>query len=335
MKKKQINILMSFPKGLAPSLERQDRIKSVDKRIQLHDISEAVMADLANNSGARDNLDGIPSHAEIFFGARPLDDLIQKAPNLRWIHSPLAGIEPFLRDDIISSNVILTRASIHSEQISEAVFNMILMLARHSYDYFKQQQQSRWIRLSPTILHSKTLGIIGLGNIGKAVARLAKAFGMKVIATKAHPDGHYTNVDLVLGADKLGQLLGESDFVVVLVPITERSRNLIGEPEIQMMKKGTFIINVSRGGVVDEEALVKALNTGWIAGAAIDVFACEPSPLPPDSILWSIPNLIITPHIAGLRPDYDDLLIEQFIKNLKRYISGRPLENQVNKQLGY
>jgi phosphoglycerate dehydrogenase-like enzyme len=335
MQKKQLNLLLSFPKGMAPSPEKQELIKNVSRRIHLFDASSLINLETTGDFSLRDKLDEQLAGAEVFFGAPPPADLIRRSPNLKWIHSPLAGVEPFLRQDIISSDVLLTKASIHAEQIGEAVFNMMLMLARRSQDYFLQQQQRQWKRVNPAILRSKTLGIIGLGNIGLGVAHLARAFGMKVIATKTHPEGKYKNVDRVLPASQLITLLSESDFVVLLVPLTSMTRNLIGEKEFRAMKPTSYLINVSRGGVVDEDVLVKALNENWIAGAAADVFACEPSPLPPQDHLWTAPNLIITPHIAGMREDYHDLLIGQFIINLRRYISGRPLLNPVDKRLGY
>jgi D-2-hydroxyacid dehydrogenase (NADP+) len=335
MQKQRINILLSFPKGMGPSQEKQNLINNVSRRIHLSDASSLVNPEIAGDFSSQQELDELLAGIEIFFGAPPPVNLIQRSPNLKWIHSPLAGVEPFLKQDIVSSNVVLTKASIHAEQIGETVFNMILMLARHSLDYFRQQQHKEWKRVNPTILKSKTLGIVGLGNIGRQVAHLAKAFGMKVIATKGHPEGHYRNVDRVLPANELVQLLSESDFVVLLVPLTPQTRNLIGETELKAMKPNSCIINVSRGGVVNENALAKALREKWISGAAADVFACEPSPLSPQDDLWNTPNLIITPHIAGMRDDYDDLLIDQFIINLRKYIARRPILNQVNKSLGY
>ncbi len=162
------------------------------------------------------------------------------------------------------------------------------------------------------------MGILGLGNIGTKIARLAKAFHMRVIATEIRPIKKPGYVDEMLPAADLPRLLEQSDFVVIAIPLTPETSKLIGLKEFKTMKPTAYLINVARGGIIDEPILVQALKEGWIAGAGLDVFNLEP--LPPQSPLWDLPNVIITPHCAGLREDYDLLVTKLFCKNLRRFL---------------
>jgi phosphoglycerate dehydrogenase-like enzyme len=321
--------------SLWPGMDQyQQRIWSISNRIAGHDISNLLDAERKGQPAASEKLDEILSEVEIIFGSIP-ENVIARSPKLKWIQSPLAGTEQFLNPEVIASSVMVTKARIHEHQITEAVFNMILMLARHSLEYFRFQQQHKRVKVFPVILHSRTLGIIGLGNVGKSIARLAKAFGMRVIASKNHVEGKYTNVDMILPPSGLHQLLREADFVVLIVPLTQETKDLIGEEELKLMKPGAFLINVARGGILDEDALIRALKEHRIAGAALDVLATDPLPLPPDSPLWDLDNVIITPHMAGQRLDYAELLTDQFCRNLRRYLKGKELLNVVDKRLKY
>jgi len=188
-------------------------------------------------------------------------------------------------------------------------------------------------RRSSGELCGKTLGIVGLGGIGSEVAKRAKAFGMRVIATRRRPDRRSEFADEVRGADELGWLLGESDFVAVCSALTHETRHLIGAEELKRMKATAYLINIGRGGLVDEGALVAALRGGEIAGAGLDVF--EREPLPSESPLWEMPNVMITPHDAGSSPRSHERLMEVFLENLRRYVAGEPLLNVVDKRAGY
>jgi phosphoglycerate dehydrogenase-like enzyme len=313
----------------------REQIKKVSPRIRLYEVAELVTAENKGDNRAREGLNALLDGAEVFYGFNFPKNLVSRAPRLRWIQAPLAGVDFLLTQEMVDSPVIVTKAKIHEKQISETVFTFILMLARKSMTHFRAQQQREWKHVIPTVLHKKTIGILGLGNIGHAVARIAKAFGMKVLATKAHPENHLPNVDRLLPASGFREVLAESDFVVILLPLTAETNKLIGKAELKLMKTTAYLVNVSRGGIVDETALIHALKENWIAGAGLDVFTTDPGPLPPDSEFWDLPNVIITPHNAGPRGDYIELLNQQFCRNLKRFLTGRELIGVVDKKLRY
>jgi phosphoglycerate dehydrogenase-like enzyme len=315
--------------------DQVNQVKAISTRINLKDISTLVRGENSGDSNAKKQLDEILAETEVFIGAPLPRDIIKRSPKLKWIQSPLAGTDMLLTPEVIASPVVLTKARIHHTQISETVFNFMLMLARRSLESIAYQRQKKWERVIPNILHSKTIGILGAGNVGHVVARLAKAFGMRVIATRAHPDKGDNYVDEMLPISELKQILKKSDFLVILLPITKETKGLIGETELKLMKPTSFLINVGRGPVVDESALIRALTEKWIAGAGLDVFASEPQPLPQDSKLWELPNVIITPHTAGMRVDNNITFIQLIRKNLRRYLSGKELLNVVDKQRGY
>jgi len=187
----------------------------------------------------------------------------------------------------------------------------------------------------PSGLHAKTVGIIGFGGIGREIARLSKAFGMKVLVThrSARRSGQTGYVDEKYTLDGLTDMLGKSDFVVLALPLTHETIAMIGKKQLRSMKPTAFLINISRGKILDEAALVRALEEHWIAGAGLDVFETEP--LPADSKLWELPNVILTPHIAGGMDRYIEQATAIFCENLMRYISGKRLLKVVNKQKGY
>jgi phosphoglycerate dehydrogenase-like enzyme len=179
------------------------------------------------------------------------------------------------------------------------------------------------------------VGIVGLGSIGKDVARLAKAFDMRVVALRksAKRVTRSRYVDLMLPSKQLPVLLTQSDFVVLTLPLTPETKNLIGERELRTMKSTAYLINVARGGIVDEDILIRALSENWIAGAGLDTFVTEP--LPPDSRLWDLTNVILSPHIAGSVPNIDVTVTKLFCENLRRYLNGKKLLNVVDKKKGY
>ena len=247
-----------------------------------------------------------------------------------------AGVNVVLNREIIESPVTLTNVSgIHATPIGEVVLQYMLMFVKRAPLHFQHKLERRWNRLTPTVLRSKTVGIVGLGSIGREVARLAKAFGMRVLATRrsAKQAGRTRYVDMLLPPEKLKELLAESDFVVLALPLTPETSQIIGEDELRAMKSTAYLINIARGDVVDEEALTRALEENRIAGAGLDVFATEP--LPPDSKLWELPNVILSPHVAGGMEDYVPRATEVFLENLARYTSGRKLLKAVDKNRGY
>jgi phosphoglycerate dehydrogenase-like enzyme len=276
------------------------------------------------------------AQAEVIFGYRPPKNVIQRAPKLKWIHTVLAGVDHFLDENIIKSNILVTHSSgIHGIQISEVVFEKILMFVKMAPMYFKYQNEKIWERHILGRLYGKTLGIIGLGNIGKRVALLGKAFGMRVIATRrsARKISKAPYVDVVYPRAQLDQILKESDFIVMILPTTPETRNMIGKKELDLMKPTAYLINVGRGSTLDEDALIQALEEKRIAGAGLDAYVVEP--LPRTSKLWELPNAILTPHVAGPVEDYFQRTTDLFCKNLELYTQGKKLFNLVDKKHGY
>jgi len=311
-------------------------IADVSPRIRLTDVSGLLRAENDGDSAARGRLDTLLSEAEVIFGLRFPQDVLTRSPRLRWMQTMSAGIDRFLDAEMAASPVTLTNVSgIHATPISEFVLGLMLMFAKNAPQHFQMKQEKQWKRLPPSILRCRTVGIVGLGSIGREVARLAKGFGMRVLATRrtTKEEGRTRNVDLLLPADQLRRLLAESDFVVLAVPVTAETRGLIGEEELRAMKSTAYLINISRGATLDEEALVHALEEHWIAGAGLDVFAAEP--LPPDSRLWELPNVIFSPHVAGGMEDYAQRATERFVENLRRYLDGKKLRHVVDKKRGY
>ena len=312
------------------------QIAQVSPKVKLTDVSGLLRAENGGDFTSKEKLDVLLADTEVIFGLRLPQNVISRAPELKWVQVMAAGVNIFLDSEMVESPVILTNVSgIHATPIGEFVLGLMLMFAKNAPLHFQLKQEKQWKRLPPSILRSKTVGIVGLGSIGKEVARLAKAFGMKVMATRrsAKREGQARNVDIMLPPGRLHRLLADSDFVVLSLPGTPETSKLIGEKELRSMRPTAYLINISRGDVVDEEALIQALDERWIAGAGLDVFATEP--LPADSRLWELPNVILSPHIAGGMEDYAMRATERFVENLGRYLDGRKLRNVVDKKRGY
>jgi len=272
--------------------------------------------------------------AEIIFAGRWSDELWKAAPKLRWVQSGGAGVERFLTPEFIASSVILTNAAgVYAIPIAEHVLGFMLHFARAFHGALRHQLRREWEYPEIGELSGSTLGIIGLGGIGVEVAKRAKSFGMRVIAIRRRPDRPSPFADEVRGADALPWLLAESDYVALCAALTAKTRHLIGEAELRLMKPTAYLINVGRGALVDEPALISALTEGRIAGAGLDVFAKEP--LAAESPLWTLPNVLITPHNAGDSPRSHERLMELFCENLRRYLVGEDLLNVVDKGEGY
>ena len=327
-----VNLVVSTP----IDEELLDRIASVSPRLKVENVWELSRADFRGDSSAKDKLDIILADAEIVYGIRLPRNLISRAPKLKWVQVMTAGVDRFLDNDFRKSPVILTNVSgIHATPISEFVMEQMLMLAKNALLCFELKQKKQWQRYSPSTLRGKTVGIVGLGHIGKEVARLSKAFGMRVIATRrsAPRTQHIRNVDLMLPRQELPRLLAESDYVVITLPYTHETDKLLGETELKTMKSSAYLMNIGRGGIIDEDALTRALSENWIAGAGLDVFTTEP--LPAESKLWELPNLLFSPHVSGDMEDYVTQATEVFCKNLGRYLEGKRLLNVVDKHKGY
>jgi len=303
---------------------------SEDHIQQIRDISDKI--EVEKTIDEESVLDAV-RNAEVIFG-RFSKEMLLASEKLRWVQVPSAGVERYLYPEFLDSQVILTTSSgVHRMPISEMIFAMMLALAKRLHQFMRSQMEAKWNWLAPDELAGKTMGILGLGNIGMETAWKAKCFGMKVLALKKKQIRRPSYVDEILGPEDLGRLLRESDYVAVTVPLTSETYHMISEEELKLMKPSAYAINIARGAVIDNKALIKALKEGWIAGAGLDVF--EEEPLPEDSEFWKLENVVITPHVAGATPHYSDRAVEIFCGNLKRYIEGKPLVNAVDKIAGY
>ncbi len=267
------------------------------------------------------------------------------APNLRWLQYPGAGVDG-LRDsgllDPESSVVVTTATGIHAITISEYVFGSMLMFNWNWPQMVRLQDSHLWARstgwygLGGRELAGQTLGIVGMGKIGRRIAQLGRAFGMRVLGIRRSFAGENVSdpdLDQAYPPERLHELLGQSDYVVLAVPLTAETEHLIGEAELKAMKPNTYLVNIARGRVIDEQALIQALRDGWIGGAGLDV--AEVEPLPSNSPLYGMPNVILTPHIAGVSVHYERRLAELFAENLRRYRASKPLLNRYDPARGY
>ena len=312
-------------------------VEAVDPRISAVHVGALVTAELEGDAAAREQLDHLLSTAEVFAGRRIPADLVRRAPRLRWVQNTRTGVDRMLLDEAFRrSGIVLTNvAGIHSYGPAEVVMLACLSHVKDWPRCARQQQERRWVTFWPEVLWGKTMGIVGYGSIGQRVARLAKAFGMRVVATRRgiRIASKSRYADLLLPPTELDRLLAESDFVVLATPLTPETYHLCGAHQFAAMKREAMFINVSRGPTVDEVALADALTSGRIAAAALDVL--EEEPLPPESPLWGIPNLFISPHIGGNVPSYFALVQDLFLRNLSHYVRGERMECVVNKRRGY
>lgn len=291
---------------------------------------EIVMTDGPEET--KDKIDGAEIYVDWAYDF--YKDIVEKGDSIKWIQSLSAGVDMLPMDLTKERGIVVTNASgIHKIQISENVFGYMLMFVRGLNKFYELQKEKKWDKsIRTTELYEKTMGVIGAGSIGSEIARLGKAFGMRVIGLRksGRPEEFY---DVMYNNDGLKELLSQSDFVVSCIPLTPETRHMLGEEEFKIMKASAYFINISRGGVVDEKALIKALGEGWIKGAGLDVF--EEEPLPSDSPLWDMPNVIITPHVAGLTDRYMERAMALFNDNLDRYLKGESLVNVVDPDKGY
>lgn len=279
--------------------------------------------------------------AEILFGY-PTSDQFDSARKLKWVQTLDAGVEGLFRrvPQVTESRVTVTNArGAGAPMIGEHALALMFALARQLPRFWRDKSEHRWDQDGALneveFLGNKTVGIIGLGKSGREIAWRCQAMGMRVLAVDAEPVDADPIVDFVWTSDRLPDLLKESDYVVVTAPYTESNANMIGRSELAMMQRSARLIVTSRGRVFDNQALAAALRSGTIAGAALDTV--EREPLPEDSELWDLPNLIITPHIAGNaeKEMLDQRTFAIFEENLGRYLGGRPLLNIVDKVKQY
>jgi phosphoglycerate dehydrogenase-like enzyme len=272
--------------------------------------------------------------ATVMVGWNVPPEVLAQARRLRWVHSSGAGVERLLVPPIVDSDVVVTDSSGIHRAMVEHVYAVILAFARRLHVAIRLQLAHRWDHAAVTgdELRGKTLAILGLGAIGRDIARAAGAFDLRVIGTKRRPEP-IEGVARVLPPGGLHEVLGDADYVVVALPLTGSTRGLIGDREFAAMKPSAVLINIGRGAIVDEAALIAALRDGRIAGAGLDVFVEEP--LPPDSPFYEMANVIVTPHVAGSTPRYFDRVTALLSENLRRFLDGRPMLNVVDRELGY
>lgn len=273
---------------------------------------------------------------EIAVGGFPRD-LVTSAPNLRWFQQWSAGADWLLQDpDAAARDFVLTNASgVHAVPISEHVLAYLFAFARALPLAFREQRDHAWRAWSKPVfeLAGKTMLLIGVGRIGARTAQIASGVGMKVVGVRRSGTDPVEGVASMHHMAELDTLLPEADFVVLTVPYTGETHYMIGAGELALMKDSAYIVNIGRGGTIDESALIAALREGRIAGAGLDVF--EEEPLPADSPFWDMENVIITCHYSGNTPEYSRRAFAILSENLERYANGEELRNVVDKTLGY
>jgi len=269
----------------------------------------------------------------VAWGWTDIRPLYLAAPRLKWVHALSAGVEGLTCPEIQASDTILTNSKgIHGIPVSEHVFSLMLAFTRGLNLLFRRQLDKKWDRVPTDEIHEKTIGIVGLGSIGREIAKKAKGLGMEVVATKQEMTTEIF-VDKLYNPEQLHEMLAVCDFVVVALPLTEKTAGLFTLEEFKAMKPTAYFFNIARGAIVREADLTIALQLGIIKGAGLDVFEAEP--LPADSPLWAMDNVIITPHLAAISPCYLDRAVKLFVDNLTRYTQNREMFNIVDKKKGY
>ncbi len=320
----EINVKILMPEFVLPLLERRACTEL--------DECEIVAIDSAGE------IDGNAAGTEIVMLPWDLPPETVKRiltlPTVRWVHTVTAGTEHALQALDPKQEVLITNAQgVFDVPIAEMVLTYILVIAKQMREFWAQQEAHAWHMLRLREVALLSVGIVGLGSIGSQIARRCKALGMKVLATRRRPERGSDVADKVLGPTQLPDLLAAAHFVVIAAPLTPETRDLIDHQALRAMRPDAWLINIARGAIVNEAALLEALQAGWIGGAALDVF--EEEPLPSDSPLWDLPNVILTPHNAWSTPLLKQREAELFLDNLERYLHDTPLRNIVDPSRGY
>lgn len=279
--------------------------------------------------------------ADIFMGYALGPDLLARSPKLKWIQAVSAGVRHFLYPELRESGVIVTNASsVHCVPIAQHILGMVVALARRFPDCLRYQQQGVWATsdlwnapVRPRELRGQVLLFIGFGAIGRETARLVRPLDMRIWAVTHSGRADTDLAERAFGIEQFHQALPQTDFVVIAAPDTPETRNMIGAPELSLMRRSAYLINIARGTLIDEPALIAALQANRIAGAALDVTVKEP--LPPESPLWKLDNCFITPHVSGATENTWDREEELISENLKRWFAGSELLNLVDLSRGY
>lgn len=297
------------------------------------DFPQLEIVHLSNYEKVEDHL----SDAEIVVTWSLRPEQFAVARKLRWIHSPAAAVHQLMFPELVSSDVLITNArDVHAPVVAEHVIALIFALAKKVPQAVRLQDKHIWgkDKLKPSELGGAVLGLVGLGSIGREVTKRASGLGMRVIAVRKSADKReIEGVERVFPTSELDRMVAEADYVVIAAPRTRETEKLFDTQRIARLKPGAFLINVSRGALVDEAVLAEALRNKKLAGAALDVFAEEP--LPPESPLWDLQNLLLTPHTAAVTDKLWQRHYALVHENLRRFLSGQPLLGLVDKQKGY
>ena len=267
--------------------------------------------------------------AEIILAWKIPDELLKKAKNLEWFASLGAGTEHLVKNPHLPGSITFTKVTVYGEMMAEFVFAYLLYFCRDLPKYFRDQEKKVWEPARPERLRGKTMGILGLGSIGKEIAKRGKQFGMNVLGLKRNPES-VENVDQVFYSKDLGKMIPLVDILINTLPVTAETYHLLGEREIGLMKEGTIFFSIGRGKTIDERALTLALKNRKIK-AILDVF--EEEPLSKESELWGLENVIITPHVSGI--NLPEEICEEFVQNYEKWVRGEPLTNLVDREKGY
>jgi phosphoglycerate dehydrogenase-like enzyme len=335
--------------GLSPILSARYRSRDLER---IRSAAPGARLVMISSEGLADGpVEDVEVLLRGFLSADAFDRVLARTPRLAWIHSATAGVERMLTPASLQRSLVITNArGVFSQPIAEYVLMMILAVSRRLPQLLELQRERTWQPLEGAELGDVTVGVVGLGSIGQAVARLATAFGCRVIATRRRSEAGAAATsedepgaverpagDLggarILGPEGLPELLAEADFVVLAAPLTAATENLIDAAALDAMKPGAWLINVARGRLVDERALLRALREGQIGGAILDTFRDEP--LPPNSPFYALENAIVTPHTSWSSGRVLDRSVELFCANLRRYSAGEPLHNVVDPAAGY
>ena len=312
-------------KPLSITSSHIDKIKSLNSNIKVDLVSMDKKEEILAKAEAADVIAGQPHLIPSITGLK----------NLKWIQLFSAGVDAVLTPEIINSDIIVSNVSgIHATPIAEHVIGFMLIFTKRFYDTFKKQQEKIWeANQDLTELREKTVLVVGLGHIGTEIARLANCFGANAVGVKRNLKNKPDFVSEVYSIDHLDNILPKADFVVLALPLTTETKHLFDMKKFEKMKKSGVIINIGRGALIKEDDLIEALEQKIIKGAGLDV--TEEEPLPKESKLWEIENVVITPHHSGLSEKYMDRAIDLFCINLKAYIKGERLPNLVDKKRGY
>lgn len=267
--------------------------------------------------------------ADIILSWKIPDDLLKRAQSLKWFASLGAGNEHLIHNPYIPPSIPFTKVTVYGEMMAEYVFAYLLASIRHTRKYDEDQRQKRWDPQKPERLRGKVLGILGLGSIGREIAKRGKQFGMTVLGVKRNPEP-VEDVDQVFSTGEMRKMIPLVHYLINTLPLTPETHHLLGQDELGLMKEGTTLFNIGRGKTIDEQALIRTLKQGKIK-AVLDVFQEEP--LSPESELWSLKNVIITPHVSGI--NLPEEICEEFARNFERWRRGEPFTGLVDRKKGY